>query len=451
MKNPFRKKNTVLTEADLVALNEAANVGDWMESRIHLRFTEVADYRFGDGYITRPERIILSSAIGDALNAFRAKVEADAPHLYQRKPWVKPEGEQGAVVAQEGAIELVESGANAMFIPLQEKSVRPDGTAPVKIIEPGWGSSGYYPPEVLERDGPTVFPAGTKMYWNHQTDQEEAERPEGDLNDLAAKLITDAAWNENGKEGAGLYAEAQVYKPYREAVDDMAGDIGLSIRTPGRVVEGEADGRTGPIVTNLMKNARTTVDFVTMPGAGGQILNLFEAARPGADKKPRSLETSESHEPEEVDMDELQKLQDANAALQTQLDEAKGNETELARLREVSVLREAGDIAKVEVAKVTDLPEITRTRLAESLAKNPPVKDGELDKDAFATQIEEAVQAETEYLQNLLGTGEIKGLGESNTEDGDETKLAEAEASLEESFSAMGMDKESAAQAAKGR
>ena len=74
MKNPFRKKNTVLTEADLVALNEAANVGDWMESRIHLRFTEVADYRFGDGYITRPERIILSSAIGDALNAFRAKV-----------------------------------------------------------------------------------------------------------------------------------------------------------------------------------------------------------------------------------------------------------------------------------------------------------------------------------------------------------------------------------------
>ena len=67
------------------------------------------------------------------------------------------------------------------FIPLSERAVRRDGTMSLKIIQPGWGSSGYYPKEVIERDIPKVFPAGTKMYWNHATATEEMERPEGCL------------------------------------------------------------------------------------------------------------------------------------------------------------------------------------------------------------------------------------------------------------------------------
>jgi hypothetical protein len=34
----------------------------------------------------------------------------------------------------------------------------------VKIISPGWGSSGYYSPEVLKRDGPAAFAAGTHTH-----------------------------------------------------------------------------------------------------------------------------------------------------------------------------------------------------------------------------------------------------------------------------------------------
>jgi polyhydroxyalkanoate synthesis regulator phasin len=78
-------------EAALKQLREARNVGQWMESRIHLGFTQVADEMFGDGKLTREERIAMSSGIGAALAAFTASVEASAPQLYARDLWAEPE------------------------------------------------------------------------------------------------------------------------------------------------------------------------------------------------------------------------------------------------------------------------------------------------------------------------------------------------------------------------
>ena len=40
-----------------------------------------------------------------------------------------------------------------------------------------WGSSGYYPREVLERDGPNVWPENTQIYLDHPTEREDWERP----------------------------------------------------------------------------------------------------------------------------------------------------------------------------------------------------------------------------------------------------------------------------------
>lgn len=66
---------------------EAASVGTYLESRMHMQFTEMADYMYGDGRLTREERITLSGAVGDALAAFVTRIEADAPHLYKRGRW----------------------------------------------------------------------------------------------------------------------------------------------------------------------------------------------------------------------------------------------------------------------------------------------------------------------------------------------------------------------------
>lgn len=87
-------------EAAIRQVREARNVGQWMESRIHLAFTCTADEMFGDGRLTREERIALSSGIGDALAAFTSSVEKAAPQLYQRDLWTDPDAR---VMAAESA------------------------------------------------------------------------------------------------------------------------------------------------------------------------------------------------------------------------------------------------------------------------------------------------------------------------------------------------------------
>ena len=268
------------------------------------------------------------------------------------------------------------------------------------------------------------------------------------MNDLAAELVTDARWDPNGPAGPGLYADAQVFKAYQEAVDDLAGHIGVSILAMGRAEEGEAEGKRGPIITDLL--AARSIDFVTEPGAGGQILELFEAARAvRADKESRSLQTSESnHKQEEVDMEELQKLQEANAALQTRLEEA---EAENARLREALALREARDFVEKALTEIS-LPNATRKRLIENLAKGAPSnEEGAVDKEAPAEAISEAVKAEAAYLTEVAGLGKITGMGGDGDQGDDDEAEAEVAETLEKAFQDLGLAESAAKIAAKGR
>ena len=171
--------------------------------------------------------------------------------------------------------------------PLVEKSVRRDGTVPIKIIQPGWGSSGYYSKNVLERDIPRVFPPGTQMFWNHATPTEDMERPEGDLDSLAGVIVTCPQWQENGAKGPGVYADARVFGGYAETIDEIGEHIGVSIRGSGLHEMGERDGRKGRIITEI-KSGRS-VDFVTTPGAGGAIVQVFESAGSGKLPNPEMI------------------------------------------------------------------------------------------------------------------------------------------------------------------
>lgn len=74
-------------------LSEARNIGQWVESMIHRDFTVMADGMAADGQLSRPERIQLSSAIGDALTAFVSNLETNAPQLYQRDLYDGPESQ----------------------------------------------------------------------------------------------------------------------------------------------------------------------------------------------------------------------------------------------------------------------------------------------------------------------------------------------------------------------
>lgn len=143
----------------------------------------------------------------------------------------------------------------------------------IQIITPGWGSSGYYSPEVLQEAAANkVIPAGTHMYLNHQTATEKNERPERDVEKIAAVLVEDAVW-----DGVRLFAPADLMGPHAELVESLAPYIGVSITGDATdIVIGEAEGRTGKIIQGLARVG--SVDFVTHAGRGGMV--LMESARP---------------------------------------------------------------------------------------------------------------------------------------------------------------------------
>lgn len=142
----------------------------------------------------------------------------------------------------------------------------------IKVIESGWGSSGYYPAAMLEEYGPQVFKKGTKVFMNHPSMNEESDRPERDVNQLAGKLVSDAKF-----DGTGLVAEVEFYSHFAPIIREMAGDVGLSIRALGESRVGEAEGREGPIIEALVADPLTSVDVVTVAGAGGKFLSLLES------------------------------------------------------------------------------------------------------------------------------------------------------------------------------
>lgn len=429
-------------------LREAANMGAWLEAMLHYRLTEMADYAYAEGRLTRDERKAVSHAVGQGLDAFRLVLEADAPGLYGRGPWAEAvEGD----VAVSAAVEHENHEKNERhemvegeFVPLVERSVRRDGTIPIKVIAPGWGSSGYYAADMLERSA-GKFGAGTKMYWNHPTPSEERERPERDLRDLAAELVGDARWQAQGPAGAGLYAEAKVFEPYQKAVDELGPHIGVSIRALGKAVPGQAEGRTGKVIQEI--NQVASVDFVTQPGAGGQVLQIFEARRPSGAMAGSAGDFDQVQHHKEVDMDEeFKKLKEANAQLEVRVGEQA---TQIARMTEAMALREASDLVAGMLAKYPGLPSMTRTRLQAQLASNPPMKDGRPDVAALGEAVQAAVKDEMAYLAEAAGLGQVRGMGSGGS--AAPMKAEDVEAELSRVFEGIGLSEAAAKQAAKGR
>lgn len=135
-----------------------------------------------------------------------------------------------------------------------------------------WGSSAYYPREVLERDGARVFTAGLPMYANHPSDTETYDRPERSVHDLVGKLVSDAVFEEDG-----LYADVEFYESFVKRINELHEDVGLSVRATGLTEYAEMDGREGPMLVALL--AADSVDVVTKAGAGGKLTSILESDR----------------------------------------------------------------------------------------------------------------------------------------------------------------------------
>jgi hypothetical protein len=245
----------------------------------------------------------------------------------------------------------------------------------IKLIAPGKGSSAFYPAEVLKRDGPKVFAAGTHVYLNHATAAEEAARPEGDVRNLAGVLTSAAEYRETHAKGPGLYARMKVFADHAQTVEEKAPHVGMSIRASG-VAESGGRLRDGlPVLKEL--TAAESVDVVTRAGAGGMILT--EAAR-----------SANSQQEASMDAEELKLLRESVARL-------SGKETRREAIQEgARILR---DVSLPDAAKEY----VIETVLKESL----PMKDGALD----VTKFTESVNAEARRFGAAIGGQRVTGMG----------------------------------------
>ena len=360
-----------------------------------------------------------------------AALKANIIRIAKKKGWTKylPQAWQGGGSdAKEGAgagaretdgLRLVESAATVEAIRIQE--ARAD--YPIKLIAPGAGASAYYPQEVLERDGPKVFRAGTHVYLNHATQAEEAARPEGDMRNLAGVLTSTAEYQESGPKGPGLYARMKVFADHAQMVEEKAPYVGMSIRASGIAESGKTrDGK--PVLKEL--TGAESVDVVTRAGAGGMILT--EAA--GAAKPNQGgAETMTAAEQQQV-----------------------------TRLMERAIRGDAREAATRILAGVT-LPEAAKQRVIETVLVNVPTKDGEVDAVRLTESVNAAAKAEGQYLaaiapSRVYGMGASAGAVEIDAKEAERREAQEKrrdEEDLKVFESLMGGNKEAAKLALVGR
>ena len=329
--------------------------------------------------------------------------------------------------ASGNAIKLFESASTLERIVLQEAKADYE----IKLIAPGAGSTAYYPKEVLERDGPKVFKAGTHVYLNHPTAAEEASRPEGDVKNLAGVLSSNAVYHEAHAKGPGLYARMKVFQDHAQTVEEKAPHVGMSIRASGVAESGKTrEGR--PVLKEL--TSAESVDVVTRAGAGGMILT----------------ESARAANSQEVDM--------------TEADVTRLIESRTAPLRARALRGDALVEASRVLAPLDGFHEAAKQEVINRLLERAdtfPLKEGELDTVKFG----ELVMAEAKRVAAFLGQvapSSVRGLGIAAPVEIDaketkkQAKLLREQAEAEEAdtinvFESLGMPKAAAELAAKGR
>ena len=312
-----------------------------------------------------------------------AKLKANIIAIAKRKGWTDalPKAWQGGATAEEAArgagagagLALRESAATLEPIVLRE--ARADYE--IRLISPGKGSTAFYPAEVLKRDGPKVFKAGTHVYLNHQTKTEESDRPEGDVKNLAGVLTGDAVYREDHPKGEGLYGRMKVFADHAALVEEKAPHVGMSIRAAG-VSGGTKDGL--PVLKELL--AAKSVDIVTKAGRGGMILS----------------ESANSNSEETMNEETAKQLIEAAIAPYRQkVVRAEARETAAALLKTISL----PDAAKERIiARCTE-------------AAVPQTSAGDLDAARFRDMVVAEAQNEGRYLSQIMGSGAVHGMGGS--------------------------------------
>ena len=333
------------------------------------------------------------------------------------------------------------------YTPLEESDIS-KGIAKVIVIKPGFGNpvdNHYYPSETLSRDY-AVF-EGVKMYSDHQTEQEEKQRPEGSIRQWVASLK-----NVRFEEGVGIVGDAVIIEPWLQQKlatlrdQKLLSEMGISIRAAGAGTKGKIDGKETNIVERITRVR--SVDFVTEAGAGGGVL-LYETEKE-FDIDIVTIEALKERRPDLVKViendirektlkevkrmseleDKVKELEGDKVTLTTERDEAK---TKLCEAEKAQRKAEAKSKIDEAISK-SELPEVSKQKLTEGF------KDSE-----SADGITEAIKKETDYVNALKEASKPKNLGPTHPDP------VKSKKELKEAFVRTGMSEKDAEIAANVR
>lgn len=321
------------------------------------------------------------------------------------------------------------------------------GEVTVTIVQPGFNTSKetYYPAEVLSRDF-AIF-EGARMYGDHMTDQEDADRPVDSVWRWVGQIKR--VWAEADgrvRATAAIIDDAFRAKLKRLQEHGLLNEMGVSMWVYGNGIHSEVDGVKTMLIESLTK-ARS-VDFVTLAGAGGMVEVFESMAAVDVDVNLIGLESLREIRPDLVEAIETEARVKSGASQKGDktMEEIEGVKTELAEankgLAEAVAAREAAEgqakelkeqaanakregaraVAKEAVAKA-DLPEPAKARV---LQQCEDMQEG-FDVDA-------ALKAEREYLNALVEAAKVKGMGAGDKAEGDAEK---DQATLVESYRKM--------------
>ena len=257
----------------------------------------------------------------------------------------------------------------------------------IRLLSEGVGTSGTYPADVLERDGAAAFPAGTQIFLDHLTENDEWQRAGNhSIKDLVGVTLTEATYVADEK---ALYAEARFYGAHKDFIAEAKDDIGLSVEARGVLADG--------IVESLVYSPLNAIAVVPRAGRDGKITELLESYRESG-KIERVTETatndSRGNDPERTKMDEkdIQRIVEALTPLFTSLTEA------LKPAEKPAEKTEGPDMATVAEAVVeAGLPKSFRAKVFESVAKGADAQSA-IDE---AKALVESVKAELNLTEKV--------------------------------------------------
>jgi hypothetical protein len=209
-----------------------------------------------------PKHVIYSMGGKTMAHKYDQDEEGDV-HLKGKPVEVQPSYETKSAPAEESCTEsfaLAEASA---------ATIGSSNELPVTIIKPGISKNNrYYSPELLKREG-KIF-EGAKMFMDHATDKETAQRPEGSVKDWVASLKNVHAEADGTLKGTAVLIDP-AFKLKMQALAEagLLSTMGVSIRAAAKSLPVEMNGKKVNSIESFV--AARSVDFVTFAGAGGQV------------------------------------------------------------------------------------------------------------------------------------------------------------------------------------